>query len=117
MTSLNKSWKPYWKNKCFIYGNLLKIEKKALDVEILLAVGQLQVNCLEGVCGFSGMQADSERKYKPKNPNQQWRFPLAILLHPGILQVSCLVTFISIKRVTRSVKCEKGSPFSLINVK
>ena len=56
-----------------------------------LEVGKLfvlQVNCLEGVCGFSGMGSDSQRKYKPKNANQQWRFPLAIILHPGIIQVS-----------------------------
>ena len=62
----------------------------------------LQVNCLERVCGFTGMEADSVRKYKPKNPNQQWRFPLAILQHPGILQVSWCMTFISFKMVMRS---------------
>jgi membrane associated rhomboid family serine protease len=48
----------------------------------------LDVNCLEGVCGFNGANVgfDSGTPYLP-NANQFWRFILSIFIHLGVLHI------------------------------
>ena len=48
----------------------------------------LEVNCLEGVCGFNGASVgiDSNTPYLP-NANQFWRFFLSIFIHLGVIHI------------------------------
>ena len=48
----------------------------------------LEVNCLEGICGFNGANvgADSGTPYLP-SANQFWRFFLSIFIHLGVIHI------------------------------
>lgn len=52
----------------------------------------LEVNCLEGICGFNGANvgADSDTPYLSQG-NQFWRFFLSIFIHLGVIHIVIVI--------------------------
>ncbi|XP_065175952.1 inactive rhomboid protein 2-like [Sycon ciliatum] len=64
----------------------------------------LKVNCLEGLCGFGGLQASAAIPYEPVSSNQWWRFFTSLFVHQGIIHavLVCAAQLYIGRRIERS---------------